>query len=240
MLDIELFCPIVRKTFVIFLFLLSLVSLNDLRAQLNIKIGYSLGQTLPKVNNNLIKDLNAVRSPLFDDYTEMKGLGFMYGITLGLKYSFDIGSVELAWERLASDRNSVGIDRLPPPQQAISYAYEINYTFNQLMATYESRFGIWGLGTSIGVNRVAVSAPTSNSEQKDRLTTDSQIVTRFSISANFESSNSVAFALKPYFQYPLTKIDLSGVADILNTGTQDPEEGFPIFGLSLIFYNGPQ
>lgn len=229
-----------RIAFIKIVTLVLALSTVTLDAQVNIKIGYSVAQSFPKVNNQFIADLNHVRSQAFDDFTPMKDLGFMYGITLGVRYGIGIGNLEFSWERLSIDRKSIGIDRPTVIQQATASPYEISYSFNQLFVTYESRFGILGIGSSVGVNRVGISAPTTNSDDKDRLLSESQIMSRFHVSLNFEGNSSVAISLKPFIQIPLTDIDLSPAIDILDTATTEKKETFPLVGLSLIFYNGPQ
>ena len=217
--------------------------------QINIKIGYTVANTFPEANNQFIGDFNTAISSIYDDYQPMKGLGFMYGITLGLRYGMEIGSLEFTWERLASDRKSLGITRtfVTDPmtmeqilQSSIATAYELNYVFNQFMFTYESRFGIWGIGSSLGMNRGSISSPTNVAEEKDILSKDNQFFARFHVSVNFEGNSSVAIALKPFFQLPLTDISIKSAADLLGTNTNDTSERFPMVGLSLIFYNGPQ
>lgn len=238
-----------KQLFFISMCFVALLFSENATCQINIKIGYTVGNTFPKANNQFIGDFNTAIASIYDDYQPMKDLGFMYGITLGLRYGMEIGSLEFTWERLASDRKSLGITRtfVTDPmtmeqilQSSTATAYELNYVFNQFMFTYESRFGIWGVGSSIGMNRASISSPTNVAEEKDLLSRDNQFFTRFHISVNFEGNSSVAIALKPFFQLPLTDISIKSAAELLGTNTNDTSERFPMLGLSLIFYNGPQ
>ncbi len=221
---------------------ISLVLHLGLTAQLNIKVGYSLGYALAPTNDQIIStyNVNNTNDPLFDDYIEMDRLGLMNGITLGFRYTTDVGAIELGWEQLGKTRSSTGFSVPLPPQQPTAYPYEVSYSANMFMLTYENRFGIYGVGSTIGYNYLTIKAPARNADENATIEKGNQLFARFHVSLNITGNTAVAIALKPFFQLPLSSISLQKFADHLSVESTNIDESFRYIGLSLVFYNGPQ
>jgi len=114
-----------------------------------------------------------------------------------------------------------------------------------LMLSYESNFGLLGMGTTIGKNFVKISQIVPGTSNKLNLlenstTNTNQLFARFNLSFNFSGNNTVAFAIKPFVQVPLQNIDLSAMADILEVENPESTESFPMWGVTFTFYNGRQ
>lgn len=234
--------------FRVYSFFLSLLALQmmttDTSAQFNVRIGYSLGFVSPD-NLNQIGSLNqAKRALLFDEFEPSKDLNLMYGISLGVRYKFGIGALELNWESLDRNLSSTGFLTPEPPLDKSSSTEELQYSLNMLMVTYETNFGRLGVGSSIGKNFVSVKEVLANKDKLPLLRSANgntiQYFARFHLSFNFFGNNTVAFAIKPFIQIGFTDVDLQPLADNFSVTSTENKESFPLFGLSFAFYNGRQ
>ncbi len=212
--------------------------------QFNLKVGYSLGFMSPDVNNSLLQSFNDNLSvnPKYDGFLPAADLKFLYGVSLGVRYKFGIGSLELNWENLGRTISSTGFISPTPPQPEISETEEFRYSLNMLMLTYETSYKSIGVGSSIGRNSVSIKRGTGNSRSSLFNPTDdrSQYFARFHLAFNFYGSSTVAFAIKPFIQVPLSDINLQPFATKVGATNDRFDESFPMFGLSFAFYNGRQ
>lgn len=213
-------------------------------SQFNVKVGYNIGLASPDINNQILDTFNLAQMLNYDEYNEMPPVRVMHGVSLGLRQGFSFGAVTVDWENLSRSVTSVGITRLPLPAQPISETIELTYTLNMLMVGLETRYGRLGLGSALGRNFVSITRETAQGEDFSLLSssqgTTSQNFARFHFSLNFSGSPTVAFALKPFIQIPLSKVDLSSVATELGINKVETSESFPLIGLSFSFYNGRQ
>jgi len=212
--------------------------------QLNLKVGYTLGFYSPEVSNGILEEFDNLSSLSFDQYNPSRPINLTFGINLGLRYKFSSSSVELHWESLARSTSSVGISR-PNPASLSAVSMEFNYRFNMLMLSYESNFGIFGVGSTIGYNIVSIEQTVQNSQVDSNLLFNApngrdQYFIRFNIALNFTGNANVSFAIKPYIHIPLSDIDLLSKAQILGVQSDETRESFPAWGLSFSFYNGRQ
>lgn len=213
-------------------------------SQFNVKIGYTLARANAGVNNQLLADFNANRATLFDEYIAAPDLKMMFGISLGTRYKFSAGSLELNWEGLIRDIRAVGFNKQPVPLSPEATAEEIKYSLNMLMLTYETNFGICAIGSSLGRNVVNIKQTTNGNSDKFPLfrpgDTRSSYFARFHLAFNIKGNKSVAFSIKPFIQIALTDIELGSVANNLRIEEKSYKEGFPLWGVSFAFYNGLQ
>ena len=97
------------------------------------------------------------------------------------------------------------------------------------------------MGGSIGRNLVNIRRGSGSGSSLFNLEDDrSQFFARLHLAFSFSGSSTVAFAIKPYVQIPLTDINLQAVASRLNASNNEFNERFPMFVLSFAFYNGRQ
>jgi len=205
-----------------------------LSAQFNVKVAYSIGFSSPETNNKIINEFNLQNAEVIA--LEMKDLGILHGIALGARYKLGAGAFELSWENLGQSVRAVGENI-----NTTLFQEEVFYSFNQLSLGYENYFGIVGLGGALGFNKIRIKSKIANSDFKEQLVADSQLTFRFNLSLNFDNSNAVTFAIKPFIQFPLSDLDIGTLAEELEVSNQgEYKESFPMMGISFIFYNGSQ
>ena len=208
-------------------------------AQLNIKVGYSLGFTQESIVSEIVDLFNqsVIQNERVMLDIPLKGIGTMHGINLGFRYRLsDVGAFELSWENLGSDSKALG----EYPNGSL-YEYDIFYSFNQYFLTYNTYFGNLGIGSGVGYNNVIIQERIAQSDNKRSFDIPNQWVARIHLDYSFGSSTSVGLSLQPYVQFPITKVNMNSLADRLGVDPlSSPDESFITFGLSLVFYNGPQ
>jgi len=221
----------------------SVLILPKATAQFNVKIGYAIAKVSPEINNQLLATFNSQVGQQYDNYRPMEDLKFVNGVNLGARYAFGSSSLELSWENLSRARTSQGTIIPEQPAIPISTSKEFQYAFNMFMITFETRYELFGIGSSIGKSYYSMSEEAIGGGDSSFFRNDadtSQFFARFHISLNFSGRGTVAFAIKPYVQIPLSKIDLTDVASRLNVTNDDYNESFNMIGLSFNFYNGRQ
>lgn len=211
-----------------------------LNAQFNVKIGYGMGFVQGSQNNALVQAFNA--NPIGDGgavdlVQKFPNLNMVYGIGLGLRYKLTEGNaIELCWDNLSRATESFGKYQ----SNGQLFEDELTYSFNQFYFSYQSAFGRIGLGSSIGINRVKIKSNIQGSNREEVLVPDNQYFARINLAYNIESSYKVALSIQPYYQIPISKVDLSGLSTYLGATGIDTQESYPLFGISLVFYNGRQ
>jgi len=224
---------------VLVVFMLSFM-VTATHAQFNVKVGYTLGFVSPEVNNAMLQSYNENLSTFYDDFQPASDIKLIYGVSLGARMKFGIGSLELNWENLGRTITSVGFINPLPPTPPTSTTEEFRYSLNMLMLTYETSYRSIGVGSSIGRNLINIKRGTSEKVSLFKDADRSQYFVRFHVAFNFSGNSTVAFAIKPFIQIPLSEIDLQPVADKINATNVGNNEKFPMFGLAFAFYNGRQ
>lgn len=223
---------------------MQLIIATNASSQFNVRIGYSLGFVSPEITNNIVGLHNDKRALQYDVYMPSDDLNLMYGISLGVRYKIGISALELNWESLDRTLTSTGFLTPEPPLSKSSSSQELRYSLKMLMLTYETNFGLLGIGSSLGRNFVSIKETVSPDDKLPLLADDnsssSQYFARFHLAFNFFGNNTVAFAIKPFIQFGLTDVDLLPLADNFSVSAAETNESFPLFGLSFAFYNGKQ
>jgi hypothetical protein len=222
-----------------FLILLTFLTIQSVNSQINVKIGYGTAFVNAKVNNSILSEFNDVkRNELSDSLSiPFKGLNFMHGLDLGLRFKVSESSAfELSWQNLSRSREAVG-----EINDVSLFKQELFYSFNQLYVSYQSDFNGYGMGVGLGYNKVKAKDRIAGSDFKETVINESQLFAKINLSIYFKSSSSVSFAIQPYYQFSLADINLNPLRTELGlseSGTAD--EPFNMFGISFVFYNGRQ
>lgn len=231
-----------------YLLILSLLlSSNAILAQFNVKIGYGLAYTFAGEHNDIVQTFNANSEAVigFEQVSPLPDLKSLYGISLGARYKLgNNNAFELTWESISRKRSNVGIN----PDESVS-ENEFFYSFNQFLFGYQSQFGKLGFGTSVGINRVRIRKDIAGIDKKRNIvpneilnTKANQYVARVNLSYNIQSNRSVTLSIQPYYQIPLSDINIYPLAEELKVESEPAAttESFSTFGITLLFYNGRQ
>lgn len=205
----------------------------QINAQLNISIGYGIGFLNANVNNDILDAFNSRKGQEIDLDNPFGHLKSMSGISIGGRYKLGTNAFGFVWDNMSKSRRAFG-----ETTQMTLFDQELFYSFNMVSFNYESNFGRIGIGSSVGKNFLKIKDEIPNSPEKNTLVKESQYFARINLSFNFSGGGTVAFALKPYIQFPLSELDISGLATELDVAIDKQDESFPFIGLSFVFYNG--
>lgn len=220
-----------RKQFIVFIFLLLLMT--EGRAQFNVKVGYNAQYTEYKETNKLFSHFNKNTADLNQPF---EAFHFMHGLELGARVmisnrtAIDGGFTSLFTTDNASARNIAGTitnDEWRISQRVLSLGIE-NY------------YRIFGFGVQLGNVKTNYLRDYPGAKKKLSVYSESYYNIRFCLILQAKTGRN-AFALKPYYNYPLSNINISAVDRALNGGTSDKlDEKLSSYGISIVFYNGPQ
>ncbi len=203
-----------------------------MHAQVNIKIGYNAQYSPFTATNRLFDTYNTATKDLTAKY---KKFHFMHGLDLGLRYMLTgtLG-VEASFTNLyTSDNKSArSINGVIAKDE-----WRISHRF--LSLGIENYFGWIGYGVHLGQSKWKYLKDFPGSSSKQLVHDTNLYGVKFNLIIQAKS-NKNAFALKPYYYYPLSNRNIASVDEALNNTANLTVENFQGFGLSIVFYNGPQ
>jgi hypothetical protein len=207
---------------------------STMYGQINIKVGYSGQYNGLKETNAIFQKYNAAKPNL---NTKFSPFHFVQGLDLGLRYMVsDNTGLEVSFSNMfSSDKKAVEIIN----EVAKSDAWRLS--MRSLSVGIENYFNGIGLGVHIGQNKWKYLRTISGISGKQNVFDDSNYSAKINLIFQGQSGRS-AFALKPYYNIPLTDLNIAPVDNLLNGGsaTATKNENFKSFGLSIVFYNGRQ
>lgn len=163
-------------------------------------------------------------------------LGFVHGIQLGLRYKLGDSALEIGWENLSRDRTNVQYK--PSSDSFTDRVY--NLSLSSFYFGADRQFGAFGFGSAILRSRLGINREIGNN--KLGLIKQNEYQLKLHLNWQVQSSKTVAVYIKPFYQFGLGKYDLSDLA--LDVNSKNPAldvlEQSRMFGLSLVFFNGPQ
>ncbi len=229
-----------RKTYGFPLFLIFIMAIlpNIAAAQINVKVGYSVGYTNPTVYNNIIKQFNT-NNPWLDK--SMGELSVLHGLHLGFRYKISNFGFELSWANKYGQRSSSGI---LPNTTNTAFERELNLRMNELSFVYENYIGPIILGASL--DGILYNFKTKVSGTDGRYPIGAKqygLASTFSLGISLEANDRMSVCIKPYVQIPWTMINLRSIDLELNENNglapeTDYAQRFLNFGVLFIFYNG--
>lgn len=202
-------------------------------AQFNVKVGYNAQYNGLKETNKIFSRYNENTADISQKFSKFH---YIHGLELGARYmlsqrlAIDVGFISLFSTDNASSRNISGVINND----------EWRITQRNLLIGFENYYNYIGFGVHIGNIKTNYLRNYPGANKKLSVYSDSYMNARVELILQAKSGNN-AFALKPYYNIPITDLNIAKVDQNLNNGTT-PEiiEDFSSFGVSIVFYNGPQ
>lgn len=202
--------------------------------QLNLKMGYTLNYTQSNVNNNLLDAYNSNNKWLSQEF---KNLRFLNGIHAGLRYKKDFIAIDLHWERVFSEKESFGVN-----QSGNAVSNELNYSFNRYGLGLELYNNFFGLGANTYYEQFNLKSPISGLDSDEKIITEGNFGNKVYLIFTSIGNERISVSLQPFAMIPWTESNLFNLETHLglpsNQNTYNQRDIH--FGISLIFYNGPQ
>jgi hypothetical protein len=204
----------------------------SMQAQINLKVGYNAQYTPFTETNKLFEIYN---SKTADISTKYKSFHFMHGLDLGFRYmisgslGLEAGFTNLFSGDHQSTKNINNV--ISKDEWRISNRY--------ISLGFENYFKWFGYGVHLGQSKWKYLKDFPGASSKQAVYNSNVYALRFNLILQAQSGKN-AFALKPYYYYPLASKNIDAVDVALNNSSTLTIENFQGFGLSIIFYNGPQ
>lgn len=213
---------------------------KSLEAQYNFKVGIGSKYVLAPTHNLLVgqynednKDLGIFLEQPLDD------LNFVNGVHLGIRRKTDLISYEISWEYLSSKSYTYGEDTSGNLFEQTLYYTIIDTYFG---IEYESS-DLFSYGLTLGPRNMRIRRDIGNSDSKINMTKNGnpQWTSKLYGQVTLGGRGTIGFALRPYFEFAWNKLNLSNIRDDFNINySGNTSDSFHSFGVTLLFYNGPQ
>lgn len=214
----------------LFLVLVACLSLTSLSAQFNIKVGYSGSYLDMPVANAMIASYD--KKTGFED--KLKGLGIAHGLDIGMRYRFYSLNIEAGILSTNAEAKSVG-------QSAAGEKIEKRYRTSlfDYHVSLSQHFGSFGFGGGVARQRLRFKDFNQTTGDFGELSMQDNWAAKAFLQFEFPARN-ISFALRPYYQFSLDNYDLSSVKNNLDVDSDTSFDTLRMFGLSVLFFNGPQ
>ena len=209
---------------------------NNLSAQLNIKVAYSLNFLNSKVNNSILNNFNE-RNDWLGEEGEFKNWRSLHGLSLGLLYRTEFFGFEAYYTNRVNKLEARGNDPL------ISGGFEgdLFYKLNSWTLGYEVYYSFFGLGATLDWSKFKLNYEINNDNNIRKLINNDFLSSKFYFILQLPGNEVISLAIKPFVQIPWGSIDFRGLDEALNpggSGLNDYQERVVSFGISFVFYNG--
>lgn len=221
------------------LWILLLFIVNPLFSQMNFKVGVNTNYVLDKGYGDLLDAFNTENNALQRLEKEMPALNLVTGVVFGLRYAVDTWSVDLTYQNSRKTREAFGENTTGSLFEKKYY-----YSMNELIGSLEYKSNsIMSYGIGVGPRTMRIQRDIQNSNRRKTIVTQDGF--QWNIKAyllfEFGGKTFTRFALRPYFDFPLSSIALNNLRDDMElTTTQSFKDSFNGVGMSFIFYNGPK
>ena len=214
-----------------------LLACTDVSAQFNIKVGYNGAYANSSKANQIIDGYNETLSSSSGKIRLSK---FLHGLEFGGRYSVtESFRLDFGMSALNASNETEGV--ILSPSETITSDWKTSLT--NYFVGVENQFGFFGYGANIGIQRLKYQNETSLNSEKKNVVSQSELNSRFYL--NFESkSSNMSFAVRPYVSiawqpYNVEVLELH-LNPVQSAPTAEFKEDLVVYGLTLLFFNGPQ
>ena len=209
---------------------------DDLSAQLNLKVGYSVGYTNLDKTQTIFDRFNAI-NPQAEK--ELSSVDFYHGIDLGLRYKLGDFGLEIGLNSNSGSSEAINVFQSGGSLGSDEWKISI---FNYYVAL-ENYFDTFGYGASIGTQRLTYRTDFESTQGKKKIYEESVLNSKFYLIIEVPSK-LVAFSIRPYVSTTWQPFNIQDVELAFEPQSTRPasefDENVLMFGLSFVFYNGPQ
>lgn len=218
----------------LYIFIFSSLVNTPLGAQLNLGVGFSAASINTGDHNSILDEYNATNlSGLEKPYST---LNLMTGVYVSLRYRAERVAFEVSWENLERDLQSVLVF-----DDNTGQVNNLYYNMTSTSIGVENHIRHVGYGAAISSRLFSIKGDIINTDFKRKIDRQREFSTKLYLMYTIQESRLISLQLKPFVQIPLGSYGLSGLEEELQTDmtglnrTTSPV----LFGLTLVFYNGP-
>jgi len=207
--------------------------LSLLTAQLNLGVGFSAASVYIGENNDILQEYNSINQATLEQaYPDLK---IMTGVFVSLRYKLERVAFELSWENLERDINSVLVF-----DDKTGQVNNLYYNLTSTSLGVENHIHRFGYGASLASRLFSIKSDIINTDFKRKIERQREFSTKVYLMYTIQKSRLISLQLKPFIQIPLGSYQLSGLQEELQSTSAQEKSSSPfLFGLTLVFYNGP-
>lgn len=208
-------------------------ALSLLSAQLNLGVGFSASSIYIGDNNDILQEYNTLNQARLEQvYPDLK---IMTGVFVSLRYKLERVAFELSWENLERDINSVLVF-----DDKTGQVNNLYYNLTSTSLGVENHIHRFGYGASLSSRLFSIKSDILNTDFKRKIDRQREFSTKLYLMYTIQQSRLISLQLKPFVQIPLGSYQLSGLQQELQSSSVQEKSTSPfLFGVTLVFYNGP-
>ncbi len=221
-----------KKNFLILFIGLFFIQSN-LNGQMNFVIGFNGGAILSGDNNVLLNRFNTANSQELVE--PFKQLRFMPGLEMGLRYNYEFVATSVFYSNQRMRRSSevrVGSDDVA--------SNTINYSMGTVWVGLDFGLNNIRIGSCLGSRLTKVKSQIGTTSSFETIESQRNLVSKFYINIIARGSSTSSFVFRPYFDFAWGKTNLDNLKDSIGLQQGSYNDAFHVFGVSLLFQNGPQ
>ena len=212
-----------------------LFSATSLQAQLNLKVGYSLGVMNPSFTNQIMKSYNQ-ENPWLDQ--KLKDLNLMNGLMIGFRNRWEYIGLELSWTSKIAERDAAGLD----PSLNANIQRFINWRYSSFSGGLEIIIDDVSIGATLDASDIAIKTEYTGSDGEEVILDDFFLSSHLYVNYEIKTGTFLAIAFRPYIQIPWKRVSVYDFEQhLFPDSPSDPadfDENYFNFGLMFIFFNG--
>jgi len=212
---------------------LFLFGFGQVKAQLNFVVGYNAGSVLQSENNKILQQFNSLNNTTITE--PFKELKFLTGLELGFRYNFNPVALTMGFSTMRRKRSSTQL--LPLDQVSKNI---LNYSFGTYSVGVETGLEKIRIGTSMGFRRVKIKSKIGSTSDFETLVSRGNWVSKFYLTIAARGNDFNSIAIRPYFDFAWNETIINELNSHLGITPAIRKDPFHTFGVTIIFYNGPQ
>ncbi len=204
------------------------------QAQFSVNIGYSAAIYKNPALTEVLRTFNQTEKDTLSQ--GFRSPYYLHGVQMGVRYKWDDLAVEGSYTFRQNTNAAVfGNPDLNPITQ------KLNTNYNAWSLGITGYVNDWlGIGTSFDYTTVRIKNKWSNEKTSTVLLQQNGQSSTVYLVIDFPANNLLSMSLKPFFQLPWAKTDLSQLNENLTSRTQSVQSRWWTAGITLLLCNGNQ
>lgn len=219
-------------------FIFCVCFLLQLTGQANLKIGYESAYLSSEQNRLAVDGFNEAFSETLLQGKELRPLGFMNGLTIGIAYKFDYMRLSANWHSSSRRRTAFGED----PVTETAFEKEMRYKMGGFNLQYEFLYERYSAGISVGRDVFGMTSLIQSTSNDRTILNEVSYNLRFNLGFRLIDSDRVSVYIEPY--YTLLLDDINHESEFIFLEVPSEPSGLldrpHYFGVQLTFHNGLQ
>lgn len=221
----------------ILIFFFFIVSYSSVQAQFNFKAGFIYGIFNNAFENDIYKRYDAANTWQDDPFEKIYSTpGMLLGICQKTNLVNIGANMSAKFQRLQSKGTPTG--------STSEVTRDFFYKLSSYSLEADFPIGNFSFGASIDGNNYKINTRSSNDNERRTIMRDFALGSHFHIGWKLPGGDNISYSIRPFFQTTWTPVNFFALEQELFLYTEgiesDFDSRFSQFGITFIFFNGPQ